>query len=256
MPHHLLTPRRLALAAVAAAALALAGCATGPREITSNVSSYSTLTQLPSPPTYRMELLPSMAQQQSFALIERQAEQALQRVGLTRDETPGKAKLAVQVMAAASYGRASNWPYYGPPGPAFGWGLGYGGRWGGGMGMGWMMDVPPMVYYRSVKLVMRDQQTQKIVYETSAAYDEVWTDDRVIYSVLFDAALTGFPHPPQGDRAVRSIIQQLPANQAPGAANAAGATGTAAPAAAPATNPAAAPANATPAPATAPRSTP
>lgn len=253
MPHHLLTPRRLALAAVAAAALALAGCATGPREITSNVSSYSTLTQLPSPPTYRMELLPSMAQQQSFALIERQAEQALQRVGLTRDETPGKAKLAVQVMAAASYGRASNWPYYGPPGPAFGWGLGYGGRWGGGMGMGWMMDVPPMVYYRSVKLVMRDQQTQKIVYETSAAYDEVWTDDRVIYSVLFDAALTGFPHPPQGDRAVRSIIQQLPANQAPGAA---GATGTAAPAAAPATNPAAAPANATPAPATAPRSPP
>lgn len=233
MSHQFLTPRRLALAAVAAAALALAGCATGPREITSNVTSYSTLAQLPVPPTYRMELLPSMAQQQSFAQIERQAEQALQRVGLTRDEAPGKAKLVVQIMAAASYGRASNWPYYGGPGPMFGWGLGYGGgRWGGGMGMGWMMDVPPMVYYRSVKLVMRDQQTQKIVYETSAAYDEVWTDDRVIYSVLFDAALTGFPNPPQGDRAVRSIIQQLPANQAPGANAAAGAAATQAPAAA------------------------
>lgn len=243
MSHHLLTSRRLALAAVAAAALALAGCASGPREITSSVSSYSTLAQLPVPPTYRMELLPSMAQQQSFALIERQAEQSLQRVGLTRDETPGKAKLVVQVMAAASYGRANNWPYYGPPGPMFGWGLGYGGRWGGGMGMSWMMDAPPMVYYRSVKLVMRDQQTQKIVYETSAAYDEVWTDDRVIYSVLFDAALTGFPHPPQGDRAVRSTIQQLPANQAPGAT---GAPATAAPAATPA--------GTTPAPA--PRSTP
>lgn len=242
MSHQFLTPRRLALTALAAAALALAGCATGPREITSSVSSYSTLAQLPVPPTYRMELLPSMAQQQSFALIERQAEQALQRVGMVRDEAPGKAKLVVQVMAAASYGRASNWPYYGGPSPMFGWGLGYGGgRWGGGMGMGWMMDVPPMVYYRSVKLVMRDQQTQKIVYETSAAYDEVWTDDRVIYSVLFDAALTGFPNPPQGDRAVRSTIQQLPANQAPGAA--AGATpATPAPAAAttaPASTPAA-----------------
>lgn len=244
MSHQFLTPRRLALAAVAAAALALAGCATGPREITSNVTSYSTLAQMPVPPTYRMELLPSMAQQQSFAQIERQAEQALQRVGLTRDEAPGKAKLVVQIMAAASYGRASNWPYYSGPGPMFGWGLGYGGgRWGGGMGMGWMMDVPPMVYYRSVKLVMRDQQTQKIVYETSAAYDEVWTDDRVIYSVLFDAALTGFPNPPQGDRAVRSIIQQLPANQAPGTNAAAGAAATQAPAAA--TKPPAAPAPAT-----------
>lgn len=214
---HLFSTRRLALGILAATTLVLAGCATGPREVTSNVTSYSTLTQLPTPPTYRMELLPSMAQQQSFALIEQQAEQALQRVGLNRDETPGKAKLVVQVMAAASYGRANNWPYYGPPGPAFGWGLGYGGRWGGGFGMSWMMDTPPMVYYRSVKLIMREQQTQKIVYETSAAYDEVWTDDRIMFKVLFDAALTGFPQPPQGSRAVRATIQQLPGDQAPGA---------------------------------------
>ena len=214
---HLFSTRRLALGILAATTLVLAGCATGPREVTSNVTSYSTLTQLPSPPTYRMELLPSMAQQQSFALIEQQAEQALQRVGLNRDETPGKAKLVVQVMAAASYGRANNWPYYGPPGPAFGWGLGYGGRWGGGFGMSWMMDTPPMVYYRSVKLIMREQQTQKIVYETSAAYDEVWTDDRIMFKVLFDAALTGFPQPPQGSRAVRATIQQLPGDQVPGA---------------------------------------
>lgn len=220
---HTLWIRRLTMAAASATALVLAGCASGPRTITSDVTSYSKLAQLPTPSTYRMELLPSMTQQQSWAMVEQQAEQSLQRVGLTRDETPGKAKLVVQVVAAASYGRASNWPYYGPPGPAFGWGMGYGGRWGGGFGMSWM-DVPPMVYYRSVKLVMRDQQTQQIVYETSASYDEVWTDDRVIYRVLFDAALTGFPHPQQGSRLVRSTIQQLPADQAPGAA-AAGASG-------------------------------
>jgi hypothetical protein len=247
MPHHLWI-RRLTLAVASATALVLAGCASGPRTITSEVTSYSTLAQLPTPPTYRLELLPSMTQQQSWAMVEQQAEQALQHVGLTRDEAPGKAKLVIQIMAAASYGRASNWPYYGPPGPMWGWGMGYGGRWGGGFGMSWM-DVPPMVYYRSVKLVMRDQQTQQIVYETSAAYDEVWTDDRVIYKVLFDAALSGFPHPPQGHRAVRATIQQLPADQAPGAA-ASGTTSTsktqpAAPAPSPGTSlpaPAAAPA--------------
>ena len=221
MPSPVLATRKAALVGIAAVTLLLAGCATGPREVTSSVTSYSALQSMPAPPTYRMELLPSMLQQQSWELVERQALQSLQRVGLQRDDTPGKAKLVVQVMASASYGRANNWPYYGPPAPMFGWGLGYGGRWGGGVGMGWMMDVPPMVYYRSVKLIMRDQQTQQIVYETSAAYDEVWTDDRVIYSILFDAALSGFPHPPQGARAVRAVVQPVPPQTATNAGNAA-----------------------------------
>ena len=237
MSLRLRTPR-WSLAALAAATLLLAGCATGPREITSNVTSFSALTARPAPPTYRLEMLPSMAQQQSWASIERQAEQALQRVGLTREEAPGRASLVVQLMASASYGRAANWPYYSGPGPMVGWGLGYGGRWGGGIGMSWMMDVPPMVHYRSVKLIMRDQKTQQIVYETSAAYDEVWNDDRVIYSVLFDAALTGFPNPPQGPRTVRSVIQQLPATAAatssPATAGATPTAATPAPAASPA----------------------
>ncbi|MBP7645607.1 MAG: DUF4136 domain-containing protein [Comamonas sp.] len=202
--------RRWAMTALLASAAVLAGCASGPREITSNVQSYSSMAGVQLPATYRMELLPSQTQQQSFAKVEAAAENALKRVGLTRDPRPELARLVVQVGATATQGRAyhpayDDWFY----GPRFGWGMG----WGGprmGMGMAWM-DTPPMVYYRGVKLVLRDQQTQKIVYETSAAYDEVWMDDNVIWNVLFDAALTDFPNPSQGTRTVRTILLPVPA---------------------------------------------
>jgi len=197
--------RRWAMAALLAATAVLAGCASGPRQITSNVQSYASMAGVQLPATYRMELLPSQTQQQSFAKVEAAAEKALQRVGLTRDPRPDLARLVVQVGATASQGRAyhpayDDWYY----GPRFGFGMGFGGP-RMGMGMNWM-DAPPMVYYRGVKLVLRDQQTQKIVYETSAAYDEVWMDDNVIWNVLFDAALTDFPNPTQGSRTVRTTL--------------------------------------------------
>lgn len=206
--NHLPPSRRWACAALIAGAALLAGCASGPREITSSVQSYSSMAGITLPATYRMELLPSQSQQQSFAKVEAAAEKALQRVGLTRDPRPDLARLVVQVGANASQGRAyhpayDDWFY----GPRFGFGMG----WGGprvGMGMQWM-DTPPMVYYRGVKLVLRDQQSQKIVYETSAAYDEVWMDDNVIWNILLDAALSDFPHPPQGSRTVRTTLTPL-----------------------------------------------
>ena len=202
--------RRWATVALVAAAAVLAGCASGPRQITSNVQSYASMAGITLPATYRLELLPSQSQQSSFIKVEAAAEKALQRVGLTRDPRPDLARLVVQVGANASQGRAyhpayDDWFY----GPRFGFGMG----WGGprmGMGIHWM-DTPPMVYYRGVKLVLRDQQTQKIVYETSAAYDEVWMDDNLIWNILFDAALTDFPHPPQGSRTVRTTLTPLAA---------------------------------------------
>lgn len=212
-PHRLPpTSRRWALVAVLASAAVLAGCASGPRQITSSVQTYASMGGVQLPATYRLELLPSQTQQQSFARVEAAAEQALRRVGLTRDPRPELARLVVQVGATASQGRAyhpayDDWFY----GPRFGWGMAYGGRWGGGLGMNWMMDTPPMVYYRAVKLVLRDQQTQQIVYETSAEYDEVRMDDQVIWNVLFDAALTDFPNPPAGTRQVRTTLQAKPA---------------------------------------------
>ncbi|MBQ0133029.1 MAG: hypothetical protein KBT18_12920 [Comamonas sp.] len=211
--------RRWALVGALAAVTVLAGCASGPRQIASSVQSYASMGGIALPATYRMELLPSQSQQASFAHIEAAAERALQRVGLTRDPRPELARLVVQVGASASQGRAYH-PAYDDYfyGPRFGWGVGMG--FGGprvGMGMHFM-DTPPLVYYRGVKLVLRDQASQRIVYETSANYDEVWMDDRLIWGVLFDAALTNFPNPPQGARTVSTTLTPLPATNAAPAA--------------------------------------
>lgn len=194
-----------------AAAALLAGCA-GPRLVESDVSSYSSLSALPSPPTYRFERLPSQqAHAAAYAAIEAQAEAALARVGLRRDDT--QPRLIALLGAEGGYAAPRNWPYYGPD-PFYGrwgWGLGYGGRWG--MGASWMMDAPPTLYHRKVSLVLRDAASGQVVYETSAAYEDVWTRDPAIYGVLFDQALTGFPRPPQGRRTVRT--EMLPATAQP-----------------------------------------
>ena len=207
------------MAALLTVTAVLAGCASGPRQITSSVQTYASMAGVKLPTTYRMELLPSQSQQASFARVEAAAEKALQRVGLTRDPRPDLARLVVQVGATATQGRAyhpayDDWFY----GPRFGWGMGFGGP-RMGFGMHWM-DTPPLVYYRGVKLVLRDQQTQQIVYETSAAYDEVWMDDNVIWNILFDAALSDFPNPPQGSRTVRTTLTPIakPATNTPASA--------------------------------------
>ena len=191
--------------ALGAAAL-LSGCSTV-REVNSTVQSYSSLATVPVPPTYRLETLPSQQGQMSFPAIEAQAQQALARVGLTRDDS--RASLVVQISAIARYARDyASWPYYDPWGPRWGFGMGYGRGMGFGFGGNMMMiDGPPLEYYRAVSLVMRDIKTQKIVYETSAQRQDVWTNDPVIFGILFDAALTGFPNPPQGARNVRTILQ-------------------------------------------------
>ncbi len=195
-----------ALFLVFAAAL-LAGCA-GPRLVESDVRSYSTLAALPSPPTYRIERLPSQqAYPDAFGAIEAEAERALARVGLRRDEA--HARLVAQIGAEGGYAVPRDWPYYGPD-PfygRFGWGLGWGGRgWGLGFGSGWMMDAPPTLYHRRVTLVLRDAASQQVVYETSAVYEDVWTSDPAIYGVLFEQALSGFPQPPANVRRVRTEV--------------------------------------------------
>jgi len=125
--------RRLCILALCAAAALLAGCP-GPRRVQSDVSSYSTLTALPSPPTYRFERLPSQqAHAGAYAAIEAQAEAALAKVGLRRDDA--QPRLIALLGAEGGYTMPRNWPYYSPD-PFYGrwgWGLGYGGRWGMGM---------------------------------------------------------------------------------------------------------------------------
>ena len=183
----------------------LAGCSSV-RTVESQVQSYSTLQGRPTPPTYRLEVLPSQQEQaMAFAPIERQAEQSLAGVGLQRDDANGT--LVVQIGAQARF-IPDSWLYYNSPyaRPGWGWGMGYGRGWGWGGGF-MMRDAGPSLYYRAVRLTMRDFKTQQVVYETSAIYEDVWSDDNVIYRMLFDSALNGFPQPPQGPRTVRAATQ-------------------------------------------------
>lgn len=211
--------RWIGIAALTATAL-LAGCSTV-REVNSTVQSFSSLSGIPVPPTYRLETLPSQQGQLNFPAVEAQAQHALARVGMIRDDS--RPSLVVQIGAVARYARDyASWPYYDPYwGPRWGWGMSYGRGWGMGFGGSMMFDGPPLEYYRAVSIVMRDIKTQQIVYETSAQRQDVWTDDPAIFGILFDAALTGFPKPPQGQRNVRTVIQPPPAAGATQAAPAA-----------------------------------
>ncbi|WP_313069612.1 DUF4136 domain-containing protein [Melaminivora sp.] len=199
--------RFLPRAALVCAALLLTACA-GPRLVESDVRSYTALAALPSPPTYRIERLPSQqAQPEAAVAIEAEADRALARVGLRRDDA--RPSLIAQIGAEGGYTVPRHWPYYAndPFYGRFGWGLGWGGRGlGVGFGTGWIMDAPPTLYHRRVTLVLRNAATQQVVYETSATYEDVWTSDPAIYGILFDQALSGFPQPPAPARRVRTEV--------------------------------------------------
>lgn len=205
----LTTPRRWTAALLLGLATALlAGCSTT-RIVDGRVQSFSTLNALPSPATYRLERLPSQ-QTPSFDPIAQLAEQALARVGLQRDDA-GAPRLLVQIgVQADNVPRVDPWSYsYGPHGfygpSPWAFNGGFGGGWHGrGWGVGgiWRMGGPTPLHRRAVSLVMRDAQTQTVVYETSAVHEDVWVSDPAVYGVLLDAALQGFPQPPQGPRQV------------------------------------------------------
>ena len=186
----------------------LGGCATH-RVVEGDVRSFSQLPAAASaqqPMTYRLERLPSQ-QDASFDPILALAEQALARAGLARDDAGGQ--WVVQLGAQAGFTPRRD-PFYDGPGWAFGgWGW-YGGRGGWGMRGMWNLGEPAPLHRRAVSIVMRDARTQAVVYETSAVHEDVWVSDPAVYGVLFEAALNGFPQPPQGPRQVRIPLPTQP----------------------------------------------
>ncbi|MDD2546886.1 MAG: DUF4136 domain-containing protein [Burkholderiaceae bacterium] len=193
-----MTRRWISALLLGLSAATLAGCST-PRVMEGAVQSYSQLAALPTPPTYRLERLPSQ-QQPAFDAIAGLAMQALARVGLQAD--PVAPRLLVQINTQA--GTTPRYDPYGAYGAPWGWGLGGGyGRGSWGLSGRWRMGPPSPLYHRAVQWVMRDAATQAIVYESSAVHDDVWVADPAVYGLLFDAALTGFPQAPAGPRQVR-----------------------------------------------------
>ena len=191
-----------------AAAATLAGCSTGPRLVEGQVQSFSTLAAVPAPATYRIERLPSQ-QMPSFAPIAALAEQALGRAGLQRDDAAPKLLAQIGVQADTVPRRDPFAPFNAPYGGPWGFGGWHGRGWG--FHGAWGFYEPTPLHRRAVSIVLRDAATQAVVYETSAVHEDVWVADPGVYGVLFDAALTGFPQPPQGPRQVRLPLMATPA---------------------------------------------
>lgn len=191
--------RWIPLLVLSLAAALLTGCSTT-RVVEGQVQSFSILAAVPAPATYRIERLPSQ-QAPSFDAIATLAEQSLARAGLRRDDAAPR--LLVQLGAQADT-VPRNDPF-GPSGPYSTGPWGFGGWYGRGWGVHgmWRFGEPTPLHRRAVSIVMRDASTQAVVYETSAVHEDVWVSDPAVYGMLFDAALNGFPKPPEGPRQVR-----------------------------------------------------
>jgi hypothetical protein len=183
----------------------LAGCATS-WVVDSDVKSFSSLGTVAPGATYRFDRLPSQqadgARQES---LEAMAGAALDKAGLRRDDARPQytAQIGARVTAGLSPW-ADPWLYNGP------WGYGYGGygyygrRWYGGGWYGGPAFAPPANpwYEREVSVVLREAGSNRVVYETRARNDGPYTSSAAILPVMFEAALQGFPNPPQGERRV------------------------------------------------------
>lgn len=165
----------------------LAGCA-GTYMLDNTVQSFGQLTAAPAALTYRFDRLPSQ-QVAGQAQLEAMADTALHQAGFRRDDASPRygVQIGARVVEVVS-------PFADP------WdGWGYGRRWHR-MGMGPFME-PPW-FHREVSVVVRELATGRIVYETRASSDGPFSNSATVLPAMFQAAMQGFPTPPQGPRTV------------------------------------------------------
>lgn len=184
------------------AAAALSGCATS-YLLDNEVQSFSHLTALPAPATYRFDRLPSQQADPAQAALEAMADPALHRAGLRRDDAAPRYSVLVSASASRVLSPyADPWDSWGG-GWGGGWGFGYGSR--GGIGIGFGMPFGRMEspwYQRQVSVIIRELAGNRVVYETHARNDGPWLDNHAVLPAMFEAALQGFPTPPPGPRRV------------------------------------------------------
>ncbi len=183
--------------------LGLSGC-TGMRLVDTNVRSYATPPLIAAGALYRFERLPS---QQIDAVQQNQLEAlvkpALAQVGLRYDEAA--ALYSVQASVSTKVDPYSPWDH--PAQGGMSWNFGFGLHSGNlmmGQGLFGMAERP--YYWRQVSLIIRNLNTQQVVYETHAANDGPWSDSTKILPALFEAALKNFPNPPPGERRINLEI--------------------------------------------------
>ena len=183
----------------------LTGCASVWR-IDNDVRTFSSLPGIPTA-GYRFERLPSQQMApDAQTQIEAMAESALAKVGLRRDDAAAAYTVQATARVQQDWRGSPADPFYDPffgPWPGFGLSHGYVFAGRGGASFGLMFGGLESPYYRrEVSLLMRELATGKLVYETHAAHDGRWADSRVVLPAMFDAAVSGFPAAPEGQRRV------------------------------------------------------
>ena len=193
--------RILRLLMAAAAALALAGCATS-YKLDNQVQTFSHLQGVPAQPTYRFERSLSQQVDPAQQALEALADPALHKAGFRRDDAAPRYSVQVSARTARTlspyYDPYDRWPW----GWGGGWGVGLGGRhFGLGLGGPWPR-ADSYWFHREVSVIVRELAGNRVVYETHAVNDGPWLDNRAVLPAMFEAAMQGFPNPPAGPRRV------------------------------------------------------
>jgi hypothetical protein len=184
---------------LAAAAVLLSGCAST-YLLDNQVQSFSQLPALPGQPTYRFERSLSQQVDPAQQALEGLADSALFKAGLRRDDAAPR--YSVQVGARTDRTLSPYADPWGPWGWGGGWGVGFGGRhFGLGVGGPWPRT-DSYWFHREVTVIVRELASNRVVYETHAVNDGPWFDNRAVLPAMFEAAMQGFPNPPQGPRRV------------------------------------------------------
>ncbi len=174
------------------------GACSLPRMIDSDVQSFAGTALPASNADFRFERLPS--QQQDLSLrdsLESMAQEALERVGLTRNDATGR------YLAQVGFGVDSiRNPHYRPPRPRLVRGA------DGRVYEEWPMtpDIEVPWYRHRVNLTLRDSTTSQVAYETTAVFDGPWRDTLNLVPPMLEAALKDYPTPGN-----RRVVVELPA---------------------------------------------
>ncbi len=186
----------LARWATLAALAGLTGCSML-RMIDSDVQSFAGAALPASNADFRFERLPSQQNLSSQDTLESMAQEALERVGLNRNDTSGR------YMAQVGLGvdNIRN-PHYRPPRPR--WVRGADGK----LYEEWPLipDIEVPWFRHRVHLTLRDSSTSQVAFETTAIFDGPWRDTLNLVPSMLEAALKDYPNPGN-----RRVVVELPA---------------------------------------------
>lgn len=178
------------------AVAALTGCSL-PRMIDSDVQSFVGNAPALNGVSYRFERLLSQANKMDQDQVEALAQEALDRIGLQRnDDAP---RYLVQVNVAVD---TMQNPHYRPPRPR----LVVGANGAIYEEWPWTLSVEAPWYRHRAHLLLRDSGTGQLAYETAAVFDGPWRDTLNLLPPMLEAALKDYPLPGK-----RRVVVELPA---------------------------------------------